>query len=254
MKKHITIFLVSLTSASAHAGGGATGGATEVTQLLNHIELVAQVGEAVQTTSNTLMTAQATMQMLRQLSPDVVSQMTGLPIDQVEKMAEAYTVMSQATQVYQDAEAVLRKAQQDAARLKIPPSELLRYKAEAAYRHGGIYQQTYEQEQAKLKRLAEVSADVQRQAEEVKSIDANVKGIQFLAGQNVKMQAVLGLIGDSIHTANANAAREAALKQAELERVQKREAELMDAIKRKELEAPPVTRLPLPHEFAKGGK
>ena len=244
-----TLSLTTLAAAlalPAHAGG-ATGGATEVTQLLNHIELVAQVGEAVQTTSNTLMTAQATMQMLRQLSPDVVSQMTGLPIDQVAKLAEAYTVMSQATQVYQDAEAVLRKAQQDAARLKIPPSELLRYKAEAAYRHGGIYQQTYEQEQAKLKRLAEVSADVQRQAEEVKSIDANVKGIQFLASQNIKMQAVLGLIGDSIHTANANAAREAE-KQKENERLAgEREAAMMEA--RRRATTTPDSKLKLPSEY-----
>lgn len=243
-------FALSLSAAlalPAHAGGGATGGATEVTQLLNHIELVAQVGEAVQTTSNTLMTAQATMQMLRQLSPDVVSQMTGLPIDQVEKMAEAYTVMSQATQVYQDAEAVLRKAQQDAARLKIPPSELLRYKAEAAYRYGGIYRQTYEQEQDKFKRLAEVSADVQRQAEEVKSIDANVKGIQFLASQNIKMQAVLGLIGGSIHTANANAAREAKKREDEEGLASEREAAMMEA--RRRATTTPDSKIKLPYEY-----
>ncbi len=244
-----TLSLTTLALALPAHAGGATGGATEVTQLLNHIELVAQVGEAVQTTSNTLMTAQATIQMLRQLSPDVVSQMTGLPIDQVAKLAEAYTVMSQATQVYQDAEAVLRKAQQDAARLKIPPSELLRYKAEAAYRHGGIYQQTYEQEQAKLKRLAEVSADVQRQAEEVKSIDANVKGIQFLAGQNVKMQAVLGLIGDSIHTANANAAMAAEQEKQERMRAATQEAEMLEA--RRRATQTPESKIRLPGEVLK---
>ncbi len=207
MKKLILPLILSLPS--AHAGGGG-GGATEVTQILNHIELVAQVGEAVQTTSNTLMTAQATMQMLRQLGPDAIAQMTGLPVDQVAKMAEAYTVMSQAVAAYDDAEAVLRKAQQDAERLKISPSELLRYKAEAAYKYGGVYKQTYDQEQAKLRRLAEVSKDVQRQAETVKSIDANVKGIQFLATQNIAMQSVLGQIADSIAKANINAAREAA--------------------------------------------
>ncbi|MCL5060260.1 MAG: hypothetical protein M1449_07000, partial [Candidatus Thermoplasmatota archaeon] len=42
----------------------------------------------------------------------------------------------------------------------------------AAYKYGGVYQQTYEQEQAKLKRLAETSKDVQRQAEIVKGIDS----------------------------------------------------------------------------------
>lgn len=209
--KKLQLFSASflILSFPAHAGGGAGGGATEVTQLLNHVELVMQVGEAVSTTANTLQTAQATMQMLRQLAPGTISQMTGLPIDQVAKMAEAYTVMSQASGVYKDAAAVLSKAQQDAVRLNISPSQLLAYKAEAATRYGGVYQQTYEQEQAKLRRLSDVSRDVQRQAETVQSIDANVKGIQFLASQNVGVQSVLREIGDSIATANANAALEA---------------------------------------------
>ncbi len=170
-------------SSLAYAGGGATGGATEITQLLNKAELVAQVGESVQTTSNTLMSAQATMQQLRQLAPSTIAQMSGVPIDQVQKLANAYTVMSRSVGVYKDASDVLQKAADDSQRLGITPSELLRYKADAAYKHGGVYKQTYEQEQEKLARLGEVSKDVQQQAEQVKSIDANVKGIQFLAGK-----------------------------------------------------------------------
>lgn len=209
------IGLIAALAASslAYAGGGATGGATEITQLLNKAELVAQVGESVQTTSNTLMSAQATMQQLRQLAPSTIAQMSGVPIDQVQKLANAYTVMSRSVGVYKDASDVLRKAADDSQRLGITPSELLRYKADAAYKHGGVYKQTYEQEQEKLARLGEVSKDVQQQAEQVKSIDANVKGIQFLAGQNVKMQASLVQLNDSIQTANVNAAMEAAAQQ-----------------------------------------
>ncbi len=189
--------------------GAMTGGATEWTQIANHIELVTQVGEAINTTSNTLMTAQATMQQLRQLPQSVADSMSGPALEKVRAMAEAYRVMSQASGVYKDAENVLRKAQADSQHLGITPSELLRLKADAAYKYGGVYQQTYEQEQAKLKRLAETSKEVQRQANTVKSIDANVKGIQFLATQNVQMQATLADISGSIATANANAAKEA---------------------------------------------
>lgn len=254
MKKIIPIFLASLTM-PAHAGGGLTGGATEITQLANHVELIAQVGEAVQTTANTLMTAQSTMQMLRQLPQSVIDEaMSGLPVDKVQAMADAYVVMNDAVGVYREAEDVLRKAQYDAERLNISPSELLRHKANAAAMHGGIYLQTYQAEQDKLARLARTSAEVQKQANTVKTIDSNVGGIQFLASQNVQVQATLAELSDSVAKANALAFQEAKLRQDELERVQKREAELMDAIKRKELEAPPVTRLPLPHEFAKGGK
>lgn len=247
-------FLVSIAFAfpasGAHAGA-ATGGATEVTQIMNNIELVMQVSEAVNTTSNTLMAAQATMQQLRQLPQSVTASINGPALEKVRAMAEAYQVMSQAHGVYKDAEGVLRKAAADSQRLGITPSELLRLKADAAYKHGGVYQQTYEQEQAKLRRLAETSKDVQKQADTVKSIDANVKGIQFLATQNVQVQATLADIAGSIATANANAAREAKLRQDELERVQRREAAVMDARRRAELEAPPVGKLKLPHEFAK---
>lgn len=247
--KTLTLTLAAALSLPAHAGGGATGGATEVTQLLNHIELVMQVGEATQTTANTLQTAQATMQMLRQLSPDAIAQMTGVPIDQVEKMAEAYVVMSQATQVYNDAAGVLAKAQRDAERLNISPSELLRYKAEAAYKHGGIYQQTYEQEQAKLRRLAEVSKDVQKQAEEVKSIDANVKGIQFLASQNVAVQSILLKIADSIATANSDAARAAEKKKDEEGQAARDEAAYLGA--RRRAQETPDSPIRLPGELVK---
>lgn len=254
MKKLIPVFLFLPLTAAA-GGGGITGGATEVTQLLNHAELIAQVGQAVQTTSNTLMTAHSTMQMLRQLPQTVLDDaLKGLPVDKVQALADAYVVMSDAVGVYRDAEDVLRKAQYDAERLNISPSELLRHKANAAAMHGGVYKQAYEQEQAKLARLAETSKEVQKQANTVKTIDSNVGGIQFLASQNVQVQATLAELSDSVAKANALAFQEAKLRQDELERVQKREAELMDAIKRKELEAPPVTRLPLPHEFAKGGK
>lgn len=249
MKKLAPIFLT--LSLPAHASG-LIAGATEFTQIANNIELIAQVGEATQTTANTLMTAQSTMQALRQLPESVVNEaMRGLPVEKVRAMADAYKVMSQATSVYKDAENVLRKAQYDAERLGITPSELLRHKANAAAQHGGIYLQTYEQEQEKLRRLAETSKEVQKQANTVKSIDSNVGGIQFLATQNVQMQASLADISSSIATANANAAREAAKKEEERERTAHREAAMLDARRKAEMEAPPVTRLPLPHEFAK---
>lgn len=249
MKKR-TISLCLILSFPVHAGGGATGGAKEITQLLNHAELVAQVGEAVATTANTLMTAKSTMQMLRQLPDSVVSEMTGLPINQVQSMAQAYTVMSQASGAYQDAAGVLRKAQQDSVKLNISPSELLAYKAEAAYKYGGVYRQTYDQEQAKLARLADVSRDVQRQAETVQSIDANVKGIQFLASQNVAMQSVMGQIGESIATANANAALEAQTAKEREARAAQDEAAFLDA-RRRAMQTPDST-IKLPSEYNLG--
>lgn len=250
MKKLIPVLLFTF-SVPAHSTG-LVAGATEFTQIANNIELVAQVGEATQTTANTLMTAQSTMQMLRQLPESAMAgTMGGLPVDKVRAMADAYVVMNEATGVYKDAENVLRKAQYDAERLGMTPSELLRHKANAAAMHGGIYLETYNQEQAKLARLAKTSAEVQKQAETVRGIDANVAGIQFLATQNVQVQASLADISGSIATANANAALEAKKAKDELASLQRREAQMTDARSQAEREAPAVGKLKLPHEFVK---
>lgn len=250
MRRRTLTIITVILSAPAHAGGGLTGGATEWTQIMNNMELVQQVGEAVNTTSNTLMTAQSTMQMLRQLPESVVNEaMGGLPVEKVQAMADAYRVMSQATGVYRDAENVLRQAQSDGQRLGVSPQVLLRMKAEAAYKLGGVYQTTYEQEQAKLKRLAETSKDVQRQAEIVKRIDSNVGGIQTLASQNLKMQATLTDISSSIATANANAAIEAKRDRDAAGRVNE-EAAALEEVRRKNARTPDA-QLRMPWEQIK---
>lgn len=241
----LAAMLVTIPPAG-NAGGGATGGALEATQLLNHAELIAQVGEAVQTTSNTLMTAQSTMQMLRQLSPGSIAEMMGLPIDQVEQLAQAYTVMSEAQGVYQDASNVLRQAAYDAETYNITPAELLRYKADAAYKYGGVYQTAYQNEQEKLARLTAMSGKVQEQATKIEGIDANVKGLQFVANQNVQVQTLLAGISESIATANTNASMEAEKKKYEEAQIASDEATMLDKLSAARGSA--KAKLPLPGE------
>lgn len=247
MKK---LFIVAALAAASTAGhAGAVVGATEFTQIANNIELVTMVGQNVQTVANTLMTAQSTMAQLRQLGPAVIGQMTGLPIDQVQLLADAYTVFSRSHSAYTDAENVLRKAEWDAHRLGITPSELLGYKAEAAYKFGGVYMDTYQDEQEKLKRLSTVSAQIQEQSSKISEIDANVHGLQFIAGQNVQVQSLLAGISDSIAKANANASAEANRAQIEKADAAIAAKAALDARRKAEAEAPRVGRLKLPGEL-----
>jgi len=197
-------------SPTAFAGGSMTGGATEWTQIANNTELIAQVSEAVDTTANTLMTAQQTMQMLRNLPETVVNELTaGLPVEKVQALASAYQTMTRAGNVYRDAVKVLEQAKREGENLKLKPADYLRYKAAAAQKLGGVYQQSYESEIAKLNRLSKTAADVQKQATTVRGINSNVGGLQALASQNMQVQALLGDISSSIAQANANAAMEA---------------------------------------------
>jgi DNA-binding transcriptional MerR regulator len=206
---NVSVALLLCTAVSgAFAGSVAgTGGATEVTQLLNNGELINQTSQQIATVSNTLSTANATLQQLKQLDPSVIAKMTGLPLDQIQKLGDAYKVMSSAVGVYNQAANVLKQAQQDAAALKVTPSALLQMKANVAAAYGGMYQQQYSQEQDKLTQLAQTAKDVQDSAASISGIDAGVKGVQFLANQNLKVQSLLVQLNDSVATANSNAAR-----------------------------------------------
>lgn len=206
LNKTLIIIAISFASLNAQATG-CPQCATEWTQLTNKVQLISQVGESVRTTANTLQTAQATMQQLRQLGPETVRQMTGLPIDQVKKLADAYQVMSSASSAYSDAADVLKKVQSDSQRLNITPTQLFQMKADVANAYGGVYKQQFDQEQAKLKRLADVSNDVQSQSTQIGGINSSVGGIQVLANQNLKMQVMLTTLNESIATANSLAAQ-----------------------------------------------
>lgn len=256
MKHFITVAAVAAiaTAPAAFAGGSMTGGATEWTQIANNTELIAQVSEAVDTTANTLMTAQQTMQMLRNLPETVVNELTaGLPVEKVQALASAYQTMTRAGNVYRDAVKVLEQAKREGENLKLKPADYLRYKAAAAQKLGGVYQQSYESEIAKLNRLSKTAADVQKQATTVRGINSNVGGLQALASQNMQVQALLGDISSSIAQANANAAMEAQRTQ---EREQQRaddEARFRDArnaaAQRKD--AAPTLKLPSDYRLVK---
>lgn len=249
MIKHAITLTLTLTAPAAHAGA-ATGGATEPTQLMNNIQLVAQVKESMETTTNTLMTVKHTMDALRQLPENLLGEaLGGLGLEKVQALADAYTVMSQATGVYRDAENVLRQAHHDAATLNISPSELLRHRANLAYREGGVYRQTYEQEVGKIEQLTRTSAEVQKQAEIVMATDSTVGGIQGLAAQNVALHSTMAAISHSIATANKDAAAAAEREARERGDVANAAAEL-DEVRRRSARTPDA-RLGLPWDGVK---
>lgn len=239
---------LALAAPAAHAGG-ATGGATEMTQMMNNTQLIAQVGEAVETTSNTLMTAQTTMQQLRQLGPETIMKLTGLPVEHVRAMADAFVVMDNAVGVYRDAENVLRQAERDATTLNVSPSDLLRLRAQVAYKYGGVYKTSYDADKAKLEALAKTAPQVSEQAEKISSIDANVKGLQFVANQNVQIQSYMHQLVESVATANMNAAAEAETRKAVESRLAD-EAAALEEVRRKNARTPNA-ELKMPWEHVK---
>lgn len=71
MNKKIICSLISVSlmanSALVHAGGGGIGGATEITQILNNIELLAQTSQMAQQVQQTILQVQMAQQQLKNL-------------------------------------------------------------------------------------------------------------------------------------------------------------------------------------------
>lgn len=215
-----------LFAAPNASAGGPTGGALEPTQMMNNIQLIAQVSEAVDTTANTLLTAQQTMQMLKNLPDTIRSELlSGLPVDKVQALAQSYQTFAAASSTYKDAQKVLEDAYRDMQALKMKPAEYLDFRIKAAKTLGGVYQDQYETEVAKLNRLKDTSLDIQKQAMAIHGINSQVSGLQAIATQNVQMQTFLGDISSSIAQANANAAMEKEKKEKEFAEYQKNELE-----------------------------
>ena len=96
------ISLFAAVSLNARAGSVAgTGGSTEITQLLNHVELITQSSNTLNTVRNTLQSAMSLQQSLQQLDPSTLANLSGLPMDQLNQMMGLYSQVNNTLQAYQ---------------------------------------------------------------------------------------------------------------------------------------------------------
>jgi len=87
-------FSVGLQPVASYAGGGLTGGALEITQLLNNAELMAQVAESAQQTAqqvNMLATMMQNLQGLGDLSG--IAARLGIPTSSLQSFFNSYPSM-----------------------------------------------------------------------------------------------------------------------------------------------------------------
>lgn len=208
-RKIITAAIAAtFAAAPVYAGGGALGGgATEWTQIANNAELMAQVGEAVQTTGNTLLGSTGIWEQLKQLAPEQVKEiLRNVPVKDWELMSKAATTFTKSSSSYKDVSKILFEAVKVGQKAGVTPSEYLNIRADLATREGGIYRETFDREQEKLKNLVEVSSEIRRQGESLGQINTPVAGLQALAGQNIQIQSLLVGLNESTSKANALAA------------------------------------------------
>lgn len=215
--RHKAIFIAvsMMLSAQAYAGGAATGGATEVTQIMNNGELISSVSKQSQMVAGQLkdyaLQTQKYMTMLQNLKnlPSAKIQEVLGPYQQTlgtigkvyDATMDVYRTSTQAQQVYDRRMAEMRL-------LKMDPSAYLMNEVALAKARGGIYQQKLDSDRAALQVAQDKSMKLASMQDQVSSISGNVEGIQVLAQQNQMMAGELLEL-------NTNLRREAAEKNAD---------------------------------------
>ncbi len=200
MQKILSLLL--LVSAPAFAGGGVTGGATEITQLANNAELVASVAQQAGIQATQL---QQYITQLQQYQAQVQNlQGAAANVQQFGAMAKAgagmggvqgYAAMAQdLLNLKAAANNVTQNISVDAAtmtRLGMTPNQYYGYVAQQAAAGNKVYSDQLKTTQANLADLQNKSQAVTALAQQIPNISGNVQGFQTLASQNAQMSAML---------------------------------------------------------------
>lgn len=196
--KAIYVAVAMMFSANVFAGGAATGGATEVTQIMNNGELISSVSKQSQMVAGQLkdyaLQTQKYMTMLQNLKnlPNAKIQDALVPYQQTlgtigkvyDATMDVYRTSTQAQQVYDRRIAEMRM-------LKMDPQQYLLNEIALAKVKGGIYQQKLDSDRVALQVAQSKSMKLASMQDQVTSISGNVEGLQVLAQQNQMMAGEL---------------------------------------------------------------
>lgn len=229
-------FLVFLSSGSiAGGGGGMTGGALEVTQLANNAELVASYAKEAEAAMNTLQTAVATLENLRQLPNSVVSQISGPQLRKLQQMAEVYLRLKSIHERTTNLSASMRRVSEMSNVLKLTPSEVLQAKVDAANAYGGFYREQLTMEADNLQQLEKEVKEF-NDSQNFTEIKSSVSGLQYLANQNVALYNMLGNLNRTLAVSNQIAAAKGT-HEIDQEKLHRANAEALDRKRQEALSA-----------------
>jgi type IV secretion system protein TrbJ len=205
--KLITAAVLFSLSANAIAGGAASGGASEVTQIMNNGELVASVSKQSAMVAGQI--RDYTVQLNHYAS--ALQNLKNLPVAAVAKLLKPYKAQLQdlnqlytaTTDVYTsstDAFNVLQRRRAEMQALNLSPNDYLNAEMLLAQTKGGVYKQQAERDMATMKRAGEKSQVLASMDAQINSIGGNVQGLQVLAQQNQMMAGELMELNSQLRT------------------------------------------------------
>lgn len=199
------ISLVVAAQAGANVNAGTVmgnGGATEVTQLMNHVELISNALNTANTVRNTLQTVVNLKAQLTQLNPQTIAQMVGLPMDQINQLVGLYGQVNQVIGDYQQVQGLLQQATSESGYMNMTPLQYLQFRAQLAQRMGGVYMQSYLEDQSKLSTLQQQAQQLQNMAAQIPGISSQVQGMQALQASNLQIASMMASLNEQMTRQN----------------------------------------------------
>ncbi len=192
----------NLANAGSIAG---TGGATEITQIANNMQLVGmtakqatQVSEAIATRIASVNQYVAMLQNLKNL-PAVAMQQALAPYkEQVGDLGKLFNSVDKLKKAAENTEYLMSSRVTDARMLNMSMKEYLQREAKLANTKGGIYKSRYQQDIKAIEEMQKRAKELRTLSEKNQSISGNVEGLQQLnqhasmtAGELMEIRAAL---------------------------------------------------------------
>lgn len=221
-----------LFATPSFAGGGATGGATEITQILNNLELGIQSVQAQSQTMTQL--AQYSTQLQQYMQQ--VKNMQNLPVSVIQKNLKPYQNQFDTAKALYDTyrntssdlmmlRTMFRDANVVIDGLNLTPEQYVRNETIAARRREGIYADAFANQKQVM---SNVQADFAKARDLAAQIPETVGVHESLSVTNSHLNLVSGQLANLTQTIVDQQARETAIKESQLQRTQ-RLRELWDA-------------------------
>ncbi|MEX3671630.1 conjugal transfer protein TrbJ [Paraburkholderia phenoliruptrix] len=190
---------------TARAGGGMTGGATEITQLLNHAELASSVAQQAQMVEQNVQ-AQITrlqqyltmVQNLKQVPASLIEQTIAPYRTQISDFQSLSTAIAQLQQAANATSGLFGRSLSEMNTTGMSPAQWLSAYTSLASTRGGIYQQQLTQDMQNLDSLTARAQNLQQIQSQIPNVAGSVQGLQMLnqqsnvlAGEMVDLHALM---------------------------------------------------------------
>lgn len=204
----IVVLGTPLKSQALFGGGGVVGSATEITQMLNHAEMITTAKNAIDTAMNTLKQVDQLKQQITSLPTAAINAIVGDAAPQLQAVLGIYKQLDDTQKSYGELQQRLNFEMQSISAMNISPSQYLLTRAKLAKAKGGIYQASIDANQQAMQSAQTQAKKLDKMIASNSEIVSQVGGLQAVANSNVQVLGAINNMSNSLINANMLAASE----------------------------------------------